>query len=147
MRVTRVFPFLLAALVVGACEDEGVTLDDDYDLTFTGDATFNAAHGGQAIEVAVLDDAGTVIATESGTVSATADPAFSFEFDDVLAIGQNYDIHYWIDSNFNGGAAGTCDPPANDHQWDVDVGTVTGNVTITEDHAPADVVSVCDTFN
>ena len=31
-----------------------------------------------------------LIATESGTVSATADPAFSFQFTDVVKIGETY---------------------------------------------------------
>ncbi len=117
------------------------------DLTFSGDASFHGAHGGQPIHVAVVSvDDGEVVATQSGTVSKTADPSFSFTFSDVLEDGKVYEVHYWIDSNFGGGSVGVCDPKARDHQWNVSLGTVTGDVSHTEKHRPAETSDVCETF-
>ncbi|MFZ0486565.1 MAG: hypothetical protein WAL83_06170 [Arenicellales bacterium] len=117
-------------------------------LVFQGDGSFNGAHGGQAIQVAVVEaDSGKVVATQSGTVSKTADPSFSFTFSGVLETGKSYDVDYWIDSNFGGGSAGACDPKAHDHQWKVPLGAVTGDVTHTEKHRPAETTDVCDVFS
>lgn len=117
------------------------------DLTFAGDATFQAPHGDQPISVAVVrasDD--QIVATESGTVSGSADPAFSFDFPGLLVIGVEYEVHYWIDSNFDGGTVGTCDAPNDDHQWNVAVPEVTADVEITEDHDPSSTTDVCSSF-
>jgi hypothetical protein len=117
------------------------------DLIFSGDSSFNGPHGGQAISVAVVrTDDGAVVAEQSGTVSKTADPSFSFTFPGVLEDGKAYEVHYWIDSNFGGGTVGVCDPKAHDHQWNVPLGTVNGNVTHMEKHRPAETSDVCDTF-
>jgi hypothetical protein len=117
------------------------------DLDFSLDASFQAAHGGQEVYAAVVFAAGgAVITRRSGTVSATADPAFSFSFPRGLTIGTAYQVHYWIDSNFSGGTEGACDPKANDHQWIADIAPVTDDVSITEEHDPATTVDVCDTF-
>ena len=89
---------------------------------------------------------GVVVAQETGSVSATADPAFSFTWLGLLEEGEAYQVHYWIDSNFGGGTVGVCDPKANDHQWSVDIPAVAGDVTITEAHNPANTVDVCTTF-
>jgi hypothetical protein len=118
------------------------------DLTFAGDDGFQAAHGGQDVTVAVVRASdGLVVALDDGTVSDTEDPAFAFDFAGVLVIGVSYEIHYWIDSNFGGGTAGECDPPATDHQWLVDVGEVDDDVTVTEMHDPTATTDVCETFN
>lgn len=138
----------LAPLLVG-CDD-----DDDpagpeptYDLTFTGDATFQGAHGGQNIAVAVVEQAtGEVVAEDSGTVSADADPSFSFTFADALEQGASYYVDFWIDSNFAGGQAGSCDDPEIDHQWRLTVGAVNDDVTLDDTHRPGDIQSVCSTF-
>jgi len=117
------------------------------DLVFLGDGSFNGAHGGQTINVAVVrTDVGEVVATQSGTVSKTADPAFSFTFPDVFEDGEVYEVDYWIDSNFGGGSEGVCDPRARDHQWNVPLGTVNGDVSHTEKHRPAETTDVCETF-
>lgn len=116
------------------------------DLEFSGDGSFNGAHGGQAIAVAVVSADGAVVATRSGTVSAADDPSFSFTFPDTLENGESYEVHYWIDSNFGGGSEGNCDPKDNDHQWVVPLGTVNGNVSHTEAHRPAETADVCETF-
>ncbi len=92
------------------------------DLDFALDASFQGAHGGQEVYAAVVTALdGAVIARLSGTVSATADPTFSFSIQRALAIGTAYQVRYWIDSNFGGGTVGACDPKAIDHQWSVAV--------------------------
>jgi hypothetical protein len=120
---------------------------DSSDLIFSGDGSFHGAHGGQPIHVAVVrTDDGEVVATQSDTVSKTADPSFSFTFSGVLENGKPYEVHYWIDSNFGGGTEGVCDPKARDHQWNVPLGTVNANVSHTEKHRPAETSDVCETF-
>lgn len=118
------------------------------DLTFVGDASFNTPHPDQAIEVAIVraSDGLIVGGPVSGTVSATANPAFSFDFPGVLVIGFAYEIHYWIDSNFGDGTAGVCDEPNDDHQWNRPVAAVTADVTFEESHDAAAQMAVCSTF-
>lgn len=142
-----ILPLVSALLLVGACDDDDpVDTEGPFDLTFQGDATFQAPHGGQDITVAVHDDQGEVIETMSGTVSASADPSFSFTFTGVLSAGEAHSVDYWIDSNFGGGTEGTCDPPENDHQWHVTLGTVNDDVAHVETHEPGAVTDVCDSF-
>lgn len=140
------------ALGLGACDDEDITdTATTYDLAFSGDDSFGSAHGDQTITVIVETDAGAEVATDDGTVSATADPAFSFEFGDVLEAGESYVIKYWIDSNFGDGTEGVCDEPSDDHQWLIDaedeagLADVSGAVTIVDTHRPTDVEDVCST--
>lgn len=134
-------------LILGGCDDDDLDPIQVFDLVFAGDATFQGAHGGQTIAVAVVQTAdGSVVETASGTVSATADPSFSFSFNDILDDGESYEIHYWIDSNFGGGAAGVCDPPANDHQWRIELGAATDDVSLTDTHRPTETEAVCSTF-
>ena len=116
-------------------------------LTFAGDATFQGPHAGHPVAVAVVRTSdGALMAQQTGTVSGTADPAFSFDFSGVLVLGVAYQVHYWIDSNFGGGTAGVCDPKANDHQWSVTIPAVEGDVTVTEVHDAGNTVDVCSTF-
>ena len=147
---SRIFVLLLAlATVGGACDDDDTTdpgAEGPHTLTFAGDASFQGAHGGQTIRVALVGPGGTVEADAEATVSATADPAFSFTFDDALMEGQSYEIHYWIDSNFGGGSALVCEGPDTDHQWRLDVGAATEDRTITDTHRPGETESVCETF-
>lgn len=145
--LATILPLLSVLVLAGACDDDDpVDTEGPFDLTFQGDATFQAPHGDQDISVALVDNVGTVVDVMSGTVSATADPAFSFTFTDQLTAGQSYAVHYWIDSNFGGGTEGTCDPPENDHQWNVALGTAQDDLTQVETHDPSGVTSVCDSF-
>lgn len=134
----------LAALLAGG----GLALAaGTSDLTFSGNATFHGPHGGQPIHVAVVNSTThKVVAEKSGTVSKTANPSFSFTFPGVLKDGQSYEVDYWIDSNFGGGTLGVCDAKQHDHQWRVNLGTVTGNVNHMETHQPAKTTSVCSVF-
>lgn len=135
-------PFL--AVGAFACGGDGDTAPaGPYTLTFAGDASFHDPHGGQAINVTLVGVSSGEDETMTGTVSADADPAFRFSFEDALAAGQVYRVHYWIDSNFGGGIEGVCDSKDTDHQWAENVGTATGNVDLTVSHAPAATESVC----
>ncbi len=132
---------------VFACSGSLALAAESYSLTFAGDASFSGAHGGQSIAAAVVaSDSGEVIARQSGTVSGSDSPAFSLSFPEALTAGERYEVHYWIDSNFGGGSEGACDPKSQDHQWRVDLGTVNGDVTHTEQHAPGATADVCETF-
>ena len=144
--VTNLCVGLLVAL--GACGGDEVTAPTGpFQLTFQVDASFQGPHAGHTIYVAVVRTSdGAVLAQQTGTVSGSADPAFSFTFTGLLVVGAAYQVHYWIDSNFGGGTAGVCDPKANDHQWNVAIPAVEGDVTITEAHNPANTVDVCSTF-
>lgn len=148
MRRTLTTILSLSILLSGtACDDDDVTEPEGpFTLTFAGDATFQDAHGGQDISVALLNAQGAVLETMTGTVSADADPSFSFTFDDALEEGQAYGIDYWIDSNFAGGTAGVCDPPVIDHQWHLDIPTVQDDVERTDTHRPGETTDVCDSF-
>lgn len=133
----------LAPLLAGCGDVETLEPAATFDLTFTGDASFVAPHGGQTINVLVLERAsGEVAATRTGTV-ADADPAFSFTFSDVLFERGGYDLAYWIDSNIGGGEEGACDPPDVDHQWLIPVGEVTENVTVNDTFRPEEIEPVC----
>ncbi|MFW6039651.1 MAG: hypothetical protein ACOC9N_01075 [Gemmatimonadota bacterium] len=155
MRTTQVriaALFLALAAGVAACGDDEMDdttgPDGPYTLTFQGDATFNGPHGGQDVYVAVVDAGdGSVVASDQSTVSDSDDPAFSFTFDDVLEADAAYEVHYWIDSNFNGGTSGECEDIDTDHQWAVDLGTVDDDVTRTEDHDANTRSDVCSTFD
>ncbi len=142
---------LAVALTVGvACGDDegdGTGPVGPFQLTFELDDSFQGPHGGQAISVAVVRASNDeVVARENGTVSATANPSFSFATGAVLDGGTAYEVHYWIDSNFGGGVVGVCDPKAIDHQWNAAVGSPSADVTITEAHDPASTEDVCTSF-
>ncbi|TLF53146.1 hypothetical protein FEI13_03045 [Halomonas urmiana] len=135
---------LTAALLLAAGP---VLASEGHDLTFSGDGTFVAPHGGQAIQVALYDvTAGEVVATDVGTVSADEPPAFSFTFTGALKEDRLYDVHYWIDSNFGGGSEGSCDPVNVDHQWRVALTDISESLTVEVIHDPAEQAPVCTSF-
>lgn len=138
-------PVLFGGLAACGGDDGGpMESPTTYNLTFTGDETFHNAHGGQTIHVGVREGSGTLVASETGTVSATETPAFSFTFTNALEAGEDYDLEYWIDSNFgDGGTEGQCDPPSVDHQWSIDIAAVTDDVTIDDMHRPSETEDVC----
>lgn len=139
--------FALGALLAG-CGDDPSQPAPTFDLTFTGDATFQGAHGGQTIHVGVREQgSGELVADMTGTVSSTADPAFSFSFEQVLVEGTSYYLDYWIDSNFGGGQEGTCDSPDIDHQWRMSIPSVSEDVVIDDTHRPTETEPVCSESN
>ena len=138
---------MAAVLALAGCDgDDGTQPEPPFTLEFAGDASFQGAHGGQTVRAAVVTSAGEVVAAAEDEVSATADPAFEFVFADVLEAGISYELHYWIDSNFGGGAVDVCDPTSMDHQWNVALGMATRDVRIDEVHRPAETEDVCSTF-
>lgn len=141
-------PLLLVGFIACGDDDDPMGTTPTPDLTFTGDASFQNAHGGQTIHVGVKDAAGTLVASDVGTVSSTADPSFSFTFTDALEEGATYDLEYWIDSNFGDtGTQGECDAPDVDHQWRIDVGAATTDVTIDDTHRPTETEDICGSTN
>jgi len=145
--LSAVAALLLVFLVGLACGEDEILAPGPHQLAFQLDATFQGAHGGQGISIALVRVSdGSVIAQETGTISATQDPSYSFTPGAVLEDGVSYEVHYWIDSNFGGGTAGVCDPRANDHQWSVALASVSNDVTRTESHDPASTEDVCTTF-
>ncbi|MFY0989786.1 hypothetical protein [Halomonas sp. C05BenzN] len=135
---------IAAALLLAAAP---ALASENHDLTFTGDGTFVAPHGGQAIQVALYDvAAGEVVATDGGHVASDEEPAFSFTFPGALEAGRLYDVHYWIDSNFGGGSEGSCDPVNVDHQWRVALTDVSEPVSLEVAHDPAQQAPVCTSF-
>lgn len=142
------------AMPLAACGDDddgddGTTPQGPFSLVFAGDASFQGAHGGQEIHAAVVrpTSSSPVVASQTATVSASADPSFSFTFPGVLEQGEAHQVHYWIDSNFQGGQEGVCGPMDDDHQWSVVLQPASDDVTHTEAHMPAETESVCSTFS
>jgi hypothetical protein len=143
--VRALFLLVIPMVPLAACDDDGTDPAVTFDLVFEGEASFQNAHGGQAIHVALVQG-GSVLTTRDGTVSGTDDPAFAFTLSGALTEGQAYELHYWIDSNFGGGTVGVCDPPTNDHQWRLTVPAVTADVTIEDTHRPTETEDVCGSF-
>lgn len=140
-------PLLATALFSAALLSTTALAAEGRDLTFQGDASFGGPHGGQSIQAALVDtESGEVLAVESGTVSATDDPAFSFTFPDALEAGGSYAVDYWIDSNFGGGMEGTCDGMQHDHQWHIPIEAADMATTHVESHDPSNQTAVCDSF-
>ncbi len=152
-RVASVALLAAAVSTFGACHESSHVLDpgwNDLDgpfqLKFSLDASFQALHGGQPIEIAVVRN-GVVIALASGTVSATQNPAFSFTAGAVLERGATHQVRYWIDSNIGGGTQGVCDPKTIDHQWSTEFPWPTNDVDFTVSYQQWLIEDVCDTFN
>lgn len=144
---------LLVALVplLAGCGGDGSTgtsvPEGTMDLNFTGDSTFRGPHGGDSLHAAVVHDGtGSVVGAQKTVVSSSLTLAFAIQFSNALAEGESYHLDYWIDSNFNGGIEGECDPPEHDHQWRIDIPTVTDPVTINDTHRPTETEPVCSTF-
>lgn len=121
--------------------------NNSHDLTFEGDGTFLIPHQGNSIHVAIVDiHANDVVTKQSGTISGTEEPSFSFHFSDVLEEGKLYDVHYWIDSNFGEGSEESCDPIDIDHQWRLAFNNISDDITEVVRLAPEEQAPVCATF-
>lgn len=141
---------LMTCLAVAACSEDGgdaVADPGPYELRFSLDESFQAPHGDQPISIALvrLTD-GIVLAEDSGIVSATQDPSFTFAPQEMMERGTAYAVHYWIDSNIGGGTLGICDPTTFDHQWSVEFFSPTNDVNFTVSYQPALTEYVCNTF-
>lgn len=118
-------------------------------LTFTGDSTFEGPHAGNTFTTGLVKGSDSKAEdVKTGTVASAGSPAFSVTFDHEVVIGEPFTVKLWIDSNFGGGTAGTCDPTANDHQWSYDVPTSFAShpTTLTVTHTTNNLTSVCSFF-
>jgi hypothetical protein len=142
------FLVLVLAFSAGsACKDDTTDPAGPFRLTFNLDASFQGAHGGQSIAIAIVRTSdGSVVAQANGAVSATQDPSFTWSTGPVMQAGMDYEVHYWIDSNIGGGTLGICDPIAIDHQWSTELLSVSNDVTFTTAYQPALTEDVCSTF-
>ena len=117
-------------------------------MTFSLDPTFQGPHGGQSISIAIVSTSdGSVVVQANGAVSATQDSSFTWNTGPVMQAGTDYEVHYWIDSNFDGGTSGVCDPKAIDHQWSVEFPAVANDKDQTASHNDALTEDVCGTFD
>jgi hypothetical protein len=138
---------VLAYTALAACDSESTDPAGPFRLTFHLDASFQGPHGGQPIAIALVRASdGSVVVEANGAVSASEDPSFTWSTGAVMQAGIDYEVHYWIDSNFGGGAVGVCDPKANDHQWSVEFLSVSNDVDFTTEHEPALTEDVCATL-
>jgi len=138
---------VMLPIACGSSSDDSVTDPGPYKLTFSLDESFHAVHGGQPIRIALVRATdGVVIAEDSGTVSPTLDPSFTFVSGNVMERGIGYEVHYWIDSNIGGGTSGVCDPPSNDHQWSFEILSATNDVNFKTSYYPLLIEDVCSTF-
>ena len=153
--IRRASVVLLVAAVsaLGGCHEANYVLDSSpngpngpFRLTFSLDSSFQAAHGGQPIQIAVVRG-DVVVARTSGTVSATQNPPFSFAAGAVLRRGTTHEVHVWIDSNLSGGTSGVCDPKAIDHQWSAEFPWPTNDVDFTLKYQAWLMEDVCATFD
>lgn len=148
-RLSPAVLMLVLLLVAGAgCGgDDDIVSPPAFELTFSLDATFQAAHGGDPIRWALVQSSNGFAADfGSGVVSDTENPAFSFTTADVMKRGGDYEVHLWIDSNIGGGTLGVCDGETIDHQWSTELLSVRNDINFTVSHNPALVENVCSSF-
>ncbi len=127
--------------------DESPTGDrPTFELTFTGDASFQGPHAGDRQTEAIICTGGDGVGASSGAIFAPPE-TISFRFGSTVLAGASYQIYLWIDSNIGGGTEGVCDPPSIDHQWVVTIPPVTGDVNIIFSHDDATVTDVCSAFD
>lgn len=142
---------VVASLAVAGCSDDDEVTGPSagpFQLTFSLDASYQGPHKGHSINIAVLRSSdGVMVAGGDGIVSADQDPSFSFAAGAVLEAGTEYEVHYWIDSNFGGGTPGACDAKGIDHQWNVELPAASGDVVRTESHDASMTEDVCSTFS
>jgi hypothetical protein len=141
--------FLPAFLLSTGCDDDDVISDTGpYTLTFSLGADFQAPHGNQPVEWALIRSADVVtLATGDGTVSATRNPAFTLRTGPVLEEFVDYELRYWIDSNTGGGTPGVCDSETIDHQWNYRFQAPGNDIDFTLLYDVDRVEDVCGTFN
>lgn len=142
----------LIFMTISACDsggDGGSTGNDPgpFQLTFMLDESFQGPHGNQPIRIALVRlTEGVVMAEDSGIVSGTEDPAFTFTTSAIMERGKSYAVHYWIDSNIGGGTLDVCDPTTFDHQWSTEFYTLTNDINFTVGYEPNLTEYVCNTF-
>jgi len=137
----RRFFLLLPSLV--ACNGDDTGGDgDDFTLSVVIPSSYSI-HADTDFGMAVVDDADAVIDEAVGVIGTDT------EIDFTVPQGDGYAVHFWIDSNFDAGTAGTCDFAAvdsPDHQWSYAVGTVGADRIFTLPAHNTDFQDVCASF-
>ena len=141
---------MLACLVTCHCDDDDgvINTSGPFVLTFRLAADYQDPHGGQPVNWALVQSSdGLRVVTGNGTLSTTGNPAFTLTTGAVLESGIDYELHYWIDSNIDGGALGVCDPEDIDHQGRTIFLAPASDINFVKIYNPDHVEYVCDTFN
>lgn len=151
MKKSPILVAVASAALLSACGGSSGGSSPSH-LTFNGNgnagagAVFNGPHAGQTVRAALLDGT-TVLDLQKATVAAAGtDPAFSITFAPTIDTSKPYTVNYWIDSDFQTGAAGAnkCGAPSDDHQWTVPIPA--GQTSFTDVHRPTATANVCSTF-
>ena len=149
----------LACLFTLHCDEDDAVIptgSGPFSLRFSLSAEFQQ-YGGQTISWALLrSDNGERLVAGKGTISDTTNPAYSVNTGDVMLFGVPHQMHYWIDSNIDGGTEGVCDPVVRgeddeiiesyDMQWNAPFGGTTRDLVFIAIHRPELVEDVCDSF-
>jgi len=150
--ILKILFLMLTCLTLFACDTGGGSNSHSsdpgpYQIVFSLDDSFQIPHGNQPIRIALvrLTD-GLVLEEAFGTVSAIADPTYTFSPTATMERGTSYAVHYWIDSNIGGGTLGLCDPTDYDHQWSTEFFMPTNDINFAVGYEPALTEYVCDTF-
>ena len=149
-RIAMLMILVLACLLTCHCDDDDAVINTSGPFTwlFKLSADFQEPHGGQTINWALVRSSdGFVVVTGNGTVSATQNPAFSLATGAVLESGNDYELHYWIDSNIDGGTVGVCDLEDIDHQWRTPFLSPMTDINFIVLYNADRVEYVCDTFD
>lgn len=114
-RIWASLPLLLLLAATTACNGGSSSPTSPpsgpFRLTFSLDAAFQGPHGGQPIAIAIVRTSdGSVVAQANGAVSVSQNPSFAWSTGPLLQIGIDYEVHYWIDSNFDGVPSGVAIP-------------------------------------
>ena len=122
--------FCIGPLVaLGACDTPTDPSDVRFEMTFTGDASFQGPHAGDMLTVRRWRIDGP-LSEWLGSSDVILDPSqdnVGFSFRGSLVSGQRYEgIYLWIDSNVGGGSVGVCDPRQSITNGGCDIPAVTG---------------------
>lgn len=137
---------LVVAVGALACNPPIDTDTAESTLTVIIPASFAAIHAGQTYALALVETAEVVeLDTELGVMPASGTETVVFV--DLLPEGVDVRLDLWIDANFGGGTAGTCDGPPDffDHMWIEPVGEVTEDTEFTFPDHDTDFADVCGT--
>ena len=135
----------LAVLGAVACNPP-INEPGSLDLDVTIPASYPTVHAGQPYAMALVEGVdGVEQETQLGLIASSGEVVVTFA--DLLAEGVDYEIHVWIDSNFGGGAAGTCEgaPDFFDHQWLYEAGQFVDDGTFTLPDHNTTFTDVCGT--
>lgn len=143
---------LLPVLALGlvACDERSTDVSPwPFDIVVSGDSAFGHKYAGKRFNaMLLLKESGNFLSWGREWVSDEELPVL-FIFGDKIYEGHDYVLKFWVDSNFGGGRVGPCDPPDIDHQWQMEITDVSGDVNLhnISPPSPDDFEPVCDAFN